>query len=177
MEDERIIALLFQRSEEALRCLADKYGRVCHSMSYRILGDRRDAEECVNDAYLGVWNSVPPQRPDPLAAYLCRIVRNLSIKRYHANRAAKRHSGYDLALEELAARAKGERHEVQSKRERHITMVRFNILVIQIPPVEMYFGYFVVLKQMICILDGTGIIALDVNLEEKWRNCKNNIGR
>ena len=43
--------------------------------------------------------------------------------------------------------------------------------------VEMYFGYFVVLKQMICILDGTGIIALDVNLEEKWRNCKNNIGR
>lgn len=102
MEDERIIALLFQRSEEALRCLADKYGRVCHSMSYRILGDRRDAEECVNDAYLGVWNSVPPQRPDPLAAYLCRIVRNLSIKRYHANRAAKRHSGYDLALEELA---------------------------------------------------------------------------
>lgn len=53
MEDERIIALLFQRSEEALRCLVDKYGRVCHSMSYRILGDRRDAEECVNDAYLG----------------------------------------------------------------------------------------------------------------------------
>ena len=43
--------------------------------------------------------------------------------------------------------------------------------------VEMYFGYFVVLKQMICILDGTGIIALDANLEEKWRNCKNNIGR
>ena len=101
MEDEKIIALLFQRSEDAIHQLADKYGRTCHSLSYQILQDRRDAEECVNDAYLGVWNSVPPQRPDPLAAYLCRIVRNLSIKRYHANRATKRNSQYDLALEEL----------------------------------------------------------------------------
>ena len=101
MEDEKIIALLFQRSEDAIHQLADKYGRTCHSLSYQILQDRRDAEECVNDAYLGVWNSVPPQRPDPLAAYLCRIVRNLSIKRYHANRAAKRNSQYDLALKNL----------------------------------------------------------------------------
>lgn len=101
MEDEKIIALFFQRSEEAIGHLAKKYGAVCHSLSHQILGDRRDAEECVNDGYLGVWNTVPPQRPDPLVTYLCRIVRNLSIKRYHANRAAKRNGRYDLALEEL----------------------------------------------------------------------------
>lgn len=110
MEDAKIIALFFQRSEEAIRRLAEKYGPVCHSLSYQILQDRRDAEECVNDAYLGVWNTVPPQRPDPLAAYLCRIVRNLSIKRYHANRAAKRNSQYDLALEELEGCIPGDSH-------------------------------------------------------------------
>jgi len=55
----------------------------------------------VNDAYLGVWNSIPPQKPDPLRTYLCRIVRNLSISKYHSNTAKKRNSHYDTALEEL----------------------------------------------------------------------------
>ena len=61
----------------------------------------RDAEECVNDAYLGTWTANPPQRPDPLLTFLCRIVRNLSIMRYHANTATKRNSAYDIALGEL----------------------------------------------------------------------------
>jgi RNA polymerase sigma-70 factor (ECF subfamily) len=65
------------------------------------LNDRFDAEECVNDAYLAVWNTIPPQKPDPLLTYVCHIVRNLSIKRYHANNARKRNSHYDVALDEL----------------------------------------------------------------------------
>ena len=68
---------------------------------HNILNNTQDAEECVNDAYLGTWNSIPPQRPSPLSTYVYRIVRNLSIKKYHANTAAKRNSYYDIALEEL----------------------------------------------------------------------------
>jgi len=101
MEDSKIIDLFFRRSREAIPALAEKYGPLCHSLANGILSDRRDAEECVSDAYLGVWNTVPPKRPDPLRAYLCKIVRNLSITRYRANRAAKRDSRYALALEEL----------------------------------------------------------------------------
>lgn len=101
MEDKRIIDLFFARSELAIEALAAKYGALCSRIAVNILGNAMDAEECVNDAYLGVWNSVPPQKPDPLRAFLCRIVRNLSISRYHANSAKKRNSSYDVALEEL----------------------------------------------------------------------------
>lgn len=70
----------FARSEQAIRELDTKYGKICHKLSYNILNNRRDAEECVNDAYLGAWNAIPPARPDPLLAYLVKIVRNLSLK-------------------------------------------------------------------------------------------------
>ena len=102
MDDNAIIELLFARSEQAIQELDGKYGKVCHSLSYNILHSRQDAEECVNDAYLGAWDAIPPARPDPLLAFLCRIVRNLSLMRYHADRAAKRGGGsYSVALEEL----------------------------------------------------------------------------
>lgn len=102
MEDEQIIELFFARSEQAIAELDIKYGSVCCKLSYQILSNRLDAEECVNDAYLGIWNAIPPQRPNPLLTFLCKIVRNLSIKRYHANTAIKRNSIYDMALNELA---------------------------------------------------------------------------
>lgn len=101
MEDEQIIALFFARNQQAITELDCKYGGVCHKLSYQILNDRLDAEECVNDAYLGVWNAIPPQRPHPLLTFLCKIVRNLSIKRYHTNTAMKRNSIYGVALSEI----------------------------------------------------------------------------
>lgn len=101
MDDSQIIDLFFERSEQAINELSKKYGRVCKKVSQNILNNALDAEECVNDAYLGTWNSIPPQRPNPLLTYVCRIVRNLSIKKYHANTAIKRNSYYDIALEEL----------------------------------------------------------------------------
>lgn len=61
MNDERIIELFFERSEQAIKELDKKYGRVCYTVSYNILNNRQDAEECVNDAYLGTWNAIPPQ--------------------------------------------------------------------------------------------------------------------
>lgn len=101
MEDELIIDLFFARSEQAISELAKKYGKLCHKLSYSILNNLQDAEECVNDAYLGTWNAIPPERPNPLLAFLCKIVRNISIMRYHANTAAKRNGSYDVALDEL----------------------------------------------------------------------------
>ena len=70
-------------------------------VAWNILGDPRDVEECANDSYLQVWNSIPPQRPRHLGAFVCRIARNMSLNRYHANTARKRNSFYDVALDEL----------------------------------------------------------------------------
>ena len=101
MNDEKIIELFFERSEQAIKELDGKYGKVFHSISNRILSDHQDAEECVNDAYLAAWNAIPPARPNPLLAFVCKIVRNISLKRYEKNTAAKRNSRYDVAMEEL----------------------------------------------------------------------------
>ena len=101
MNDERIIELFFERSEQAIKELDDKYGKVFHSLSYNILNNQQEAEECVNDAYLGTWNAIPPANPNPLCAFVCKIVRNISLKRYEQNTAAKRNSHYDIAMEEL----------------------------------------------------------------------------
>lgn len=101
MEDERIIELFFARSEQAIKELDSKYGKVCYSISYNILNNNLDAEECVNDAYLGTWNAIPPQRPNPLFAFVCKIVRNISIMRHRTNTAVKRNSSYDIAMSEI----------------------------------------------------------------------------
>lgn len=101
MEDERIIGLFFERSEQAIRELDAKYGKLLHKLSYGIVNSTEDAEECVNDAYLGAWNAIPPARPNPVLAYICKIVRNLSLKCYYRNTAEKRGGAYTVALEEL----------------------------------------------------------------------------
>lgn len=102
MDDSGIIELFFARSERAIIELSNKYGAICGKVAYNILNNGLDAEECVNDAYLGVWNTIPPQRPDPLLSYVCRVVRNLALKKYHKNTAQKRNSSYDIALDEIA---------------------------------------------------------------------------
>ena len=101
MEDLKIIELFYKRSEQAIIELSNKYGTICKKVANNILNNRQDTEECLNDAYLGAWNTIPPQNPNPLLTYICRIVRNLAIKRYHTNTAAKRNSIYDIALDEL----------------------------------------------------------------------------
>ena len=101
MDDSKIIDLFYARSEQAIMELSAKYGPVCNKVARNILNNSHDAEECVNDAYLGAWNTIPPQNPNPLLTYICRIVRNLSIMKYHANTAVKRNSFYDVALDEL----------------------------------------------------------------------------
>lgn len=101
LDDREIVNLFYERSEKAIMELSAKYGNVCNKVARNILHNILDAEECVNDAYLGAWNTIPPQNPNPLLTYICRIVRNLSIKRYHKNTSVKRNSFYDAALDEL----------------------------------------------------------------------------
>ena len=101
MLDSTIIGLFYSRSERAIPELDKKYGAACHRTANNILGNLQDAEECVNDAYLGVWNSIPPQDPEPLSTYVLRIVRNISIRRVQYNRAEKRTGNYQECYEEL----------------------------------------------------------------------------
>lgn len=101
IDDEKIIELFFKRDQQAIRELDIKYGKICHNLSYNIVNNRQDAEECVNDAYLGAWNAIPPVRPNPLLSYIVKIVRNISLKIYWRKEAAKRSGHYTIALEEI----------------------------------------------------------------------------
>ena len=101
MDDKKIVELFYERSEQAITELSKKYGLLCEKIADNILNNHLDAEECVNDAYLAVWNTIPPQNPDSLVSYVCRIVRNQAIKKYHENTALKRNSIYDTSLDEL----------------------------------------------------------------------------
>lgn len=102
MEDREIVELYWKRSEQAISAAAEKYGCCCRAVAYRILGDRRDAEECVNDAYFSAWNAIPPARPDNFGAFLVKITRNAALNRRQQNRAKKRGGGQtELALTEL----------------------------------------------------------------------------
>ena len=95
MTDEEIIRLFFERSEQAIAELAKAHGSAAARVARNILGSERDAEECLNDTYLAVWNAIPPQKPDPLRTFVCKIARNLAAAKYHANTAKKRNSRYD----------------------------------------------------------------------------------
>lgn len=102
MKDHEIIGLYWERKENAISATAEKYGKYCYSISYNILHNNEDAEECVNDTYLRAWKSMPPQRPKLLSAYLGKITRNLSLNRFKHYTAKKRgHGQAQLVLSEL----------------------------------------------------------------------------
>ena len=93
MEDREIVDLYWARSETAITETDKKYGRYCHYIAYQILSDDMDAEEIVNDTYLKTWNTVPPNRPDPLKAYVGMISNQLALNRYEEKSAARRGGG------------------------------------------------------------------------------------
>lgn len=101
MDDRDIVELFWQRSPQALDTLDTTYGNTLRKLAENLLGSRQDAEECVNDAYLRLWEGIPPAKPNPLLPYALKVVRNLCLKRYHYNRAGKRNRQLDVALSEL----------------------------------------------------------------------------
>ena len=90
MEDTKIIDLFWERDESAIRETEITYGRYCRTIAFNILGDEEDVQECLNDTWLGAWNSIPPARPACLSAFLAKITRNLAISKYRAKYAKKR---------------------------------------------------------------------------------------
>ena len=102
MEDKDIVELYLQRDEDAVTCTHTKYGRYLGKISFNILKDTLDAEECVNDTYMKAWNTIPPNRPKVLGAFLAVITRNISLDKYKYKYAAKRAGGeFSLLLSEL----------------------------------------------------------------------------
>ena len=102
LEDSKIIDLYWARKEQALAETDAKYGSYCRTIARNILRNFEDTEECVSDTWLHAWNSMPPQRPGILSAFLGRITRNLSFDRCKYQQAAKRGGGaLPLALDEL----------------------------------------------------------------------------
>ena len=103
MDDREIVELFWQRDQSAIEETDRKYGRYCYAISYNILKDEGDCEECLNDTWLKTWNSIPPARPYSLKMYVAKIVRNLAFNRYSANTAQKRSNGQmPLVLDELS---------------------------------------------------------------------------
>ena len=99
--DTAIIDLFWKRDEQALRETARRYGSLCMRIAVNILGNHADAEECVNDTYLKVWNAIPPARPRVLSAFLSRITRNLALDRYRTRHRERRDSHMTVMLSEL----------------------------------------------------------------------------
>lgn len=103
MDDNAIIRLYWDRNEQAIRATSEKYGRYCKTIAKNILYSEEDAEECVNDTYLGAWNAMPSHWPEQLSTFLGKITRNLAFNRYRHDRAKKRGGGeITLVLDELA---------------------------------------------------------------------------
>lgn len=102
MNDNQIIALYLARDEDAVGKTAEKYGGYCFAIANNILANEQDAEECVNDAYLRVWNTIPPARPNNFKTFIAKIIRNLSIDRYRTRTRDKRGGGEIVAaLDEI----------------------------------------------------------------------------
>lgn len=101
MQDSQIVTGLLERDQGVLKELSAKFEKLCLQISYNILNDREAAEECVNDTYLNVWNSIPPAKPDNLRAFVCKVARNLSLNRLRHDSAQKRSRDSLISLSEL----------------------------------------------------------------------------
>ncbi len=101
MDDKRIIELFFDRDERAIQETENKYGRLCHRIAYNVLDNVSDVEECVNDTYLTLWNTIPPERPHYFKAFVAKVARNLSLKKLEYNSAKKRSAPCVVSISEL----------------------------------------------------------------------------
>lgn len=93
LTDAEIIELFFERNENAIKEISNKYDRYCRSIAYKILQNKEDAEECVNDTWYSTWKTIPPTKPQKLNLFLAKIVRNISFDKYKSKNRKKRGAG------------------------------------------------------------------------------------
>lgn len=101
MKDETIIQMLFDRDETALQEISSGYGRLYASVLRGILSNESDVEECANDVLVSAWNTIPPNRPAHLSAYLCSLAKRIGIDRLRYNVSLKRNPKFVVLLSEL----------------------------------------------------------------------------
>lgn len=136
MDDNRIVELYWNRSENAITETAKKYGSYLNSISYNILINREDAQECVNDTYHDAWNSMPPHSPSILSTFLGKITRRISIDRWRKLNADKRGGGeLPLVLDELEDCVSGS-GSVEDELERQELAKLFNDFLNTLPATE-----------------------------------------
>ena len=135
MQDEKIIELYWQRDECALKETQNKYGRYLFKIAYNILSNEQDCEESVNDTYLAAWNSIPPQRPSSLSAYLAKLTRRISIDIYRKRSRDKRiPSEYTVSLDELYSVSSGDNTEQDV--EVKLLATAINAFLEELPPLQ-----------------------------------------
>ncbi len=120
MDDETIVNLYWARDESAIAETSLKYGGLCNHIANNILSNHEDREECVNDAYLAVWNAIPDKRPSRFSVFISRIVRNLALKKYEYVSAAKRSPSAVTSLEELGDCVSGTDSVESEIEKRHV---------------------------------------------------------
>lgn len=132
MEDICIIELYFARDESAISETDKKYGKYCHYIAYNILLSDEDAEECVSDTYLRVWDTIPPQRPTKFSSFIGRITRNIAINRYKRDRTQRSFVNTDRIYGE-ADEVIANMPSVESVEEEYILRRAINSFVASLP--------------------------------------------
>ena len=136
MDDTRIVSLYWERNEQAIEESASKYGGYCHAIAYRILTDREDADESVNDTWLAAWESMPPHRPYILASYLGKITRRISLNRWRDRNRGMRGGGEVLlSLDELSECVPGRQNVEQAMELAELTGA-VNSFLASLPTIE-----------------------------------------
>ena len=132
MDDSEIVRLFFERDETALSEVSKKYGKYCRTVAVNILGDHAEAEEGVNDTYLRAWESIPPQRPLSLGAFLSRITKHLALDRVRSANRQKRGGSNELSFDELKDFVSG-KYSVEADLERGELLAAINCFLRSLP--------------------------------------------
>ena len=122
MDDNQIIDLFWERSEQAITATAAKYSRYCYAIAYNILRSKEDADESVNDTYMSAWERIPPHRPSVLSTFLGKITRRIWLNRWRSRTREKRGGGeVPLALDELAECVAGGQSAEQALEQKELS--------------------------------------------------------
>lgn len=133
MEDSEIIRQFMERSESAVGELQCKYGNYCNKIALNVLDSREETEECVNDALMKIWESIPPDEPQSLRAYLGKITRNLAINRLKKITAEKRGNGEIAAVYEELSELIPDKSRIEQKHEHKELMNEINTFLGKLP--------------------------------------------